>query len=136
MGEMAAVFFGGGAGALCRWALTITGGKAIAAAGWERDAVAMITLAINLTGCFAMGIAYGIFVRSTPSPALRLLIATGFLGGYTTFSTYALELVTALREGRAGAALAFALSANIGGILLVALGIAVGDAVARAIHAY
>ncbi len=132
MVETAAVFFGGGIGALCRWALTTAGGKVITAGGYGRDAIALITLAINLAGCLAMGVAYGIFTRTSPFPALRLLIATGFLGGFTTFSTYALELVTALRGGRPGAAVAIALAANLAGILMVALGVAVGDSAARA----
>lgn len=135
MVETAAVFFGGGLGALCRWALTVVGGRAIMDTGLDRDAIALVTLAINLGGCLAMGFAYGVFSRAAPSPGLRLLVATGFLGGFTTFSTYALELVTALREGRPGAAVSVALTANLGGIALVALGIALGDAVARAYRA-
>jgi CrcB protein len=135
MGGIAAVFFGGGLGALCRWALTLAGGRALAAAGCERDAVAVATLVINLAGCLAMGIAYGVFARTTPNPALRLLVATGFLGGFTTFSSYALEAVTAFREGRPQAAIAIALASNIGGIFLVALGIAIGDAAVRTFQA-
>jgi CrcB protein len=133
--KIAAVFMGGGTGALCRWALTLAGGRAIAAAGFERDSVALVTLIVNLIGCFGMGIAYGVFVRTEPSPAFRLMVATGFLGGFTTFSTYALELVTALREGRFAAGAVFALASTIGGILLVTLGFAIGDAAARAAHA-
>jgi CrcB protein len=79
-----------------------------------------------------MGFAYGVFSRTAPAPGLRLFVATGFLGGFTTFSTYALELVTALREGRPAAAVAIAVAANLGGILLVAFGIALGDSAARA----
>lgn len=51
------------------------------------------TFAINLSGCFLMGIVATATTKfSVLSPELRLLLTTGFLGAYTTFSTYGLDL--------------------------------------------
>jgi CrcB protein len=58
------------------------------------------TLAANLGGGFMIGIAFAFF-SSNPalSPAWRLLVITGFLGGLTTFSTFSLESMTLLQSG-------------------------------------
>lgn len=59
------------------------------------------TFFINVSGCFVMGFfATFVLVRTEiVSPELRLLIGTGFLGAYTTFSTYGLETWMLLRSG-------------------------------------
>ena len=58
------------------------------------------TLAVNVTGSFLLGVLYVLSVeRSAISPELRLIIAVGFLGSLTTFSTFSLETVNLLREG-------------------------------------
>jgi CrcB protein len=50
------------------------------------------TLVVNVTGCFLIGILMTLFVgRGDPNPNLRLLLVTGVLGGYTTFSSFAWE---------------------------------------------
>jgi CrcB protein len=50
------------------------------------------TLVVNVTGCFLIGILMSLFVaRGDPNPNLRLLLVTGVLGGYTTFSSFAWE---------------------------------------------
>lgn len=47
------------------------------------------TLAVNLAGCLLIGILYGLFDRGTAaSPELRLFLAVGLCGGFTTFSTF------------------------------------------------
>jgi len=132
------VFIGGGAGALARYILTLTGKRMVellgsalrlssgAANSLMANAIAFSTLVINLIGCFVIGLAFGAFERRLPSPELRLFVMTGFLGGFTTFSTFALEFSTALRTGRPGSALAVALIANLGGIALVLAGSALG----------
>jgi CrcB protein len=52
---------------------------------------------VNITGCFLIGILMSLFVaRGDPNPSLRLLLVTGVLGGYTTFSSFALESFEAI----------------------------------------
>jgi len=58
------------------------------------------TLGVNIIGCFLIGIIYGLGNRGNIlSPELRLLTATGFCGGYTTFSSFAYENINMLQDG-------------------------------------
>src|ERR1700733_3260121 len=58
------------------------------------------TVVVNVTGCFLIGVLMTIFVqRADPNPNLRLLLVTGVLGGYTTFSSFAWESFEAIDEG-------------------------------------
>jgi len=55
------------------------------------------TLVVNVTGCFLIGILMSLFVaHADPNPNLRLLLVTGVLGGYTTFSSFAWESFEAI----------------------------------------
>ncbi len=58
------------------------------------------TLAVNVTGCLAIGLLAGIAeTRHVFSPGARLLLFTGLLGGFTTFSAFGFETVFLAREG-------------------------------------
>jgi CrcB protein len=58
------------------------------------------TFAVNLAGCFLIGIIYAASEKTTVlSPQTRLLLITGFCGGFTTFSTFAFENMNLLRSG-------------------------------------
>jgi len=58
------------------------------------------TLSVNIIGCFLIGIIYALADRGNIlSPAMRLFLATGFCGGYTTFSSFAYENISLMREG-------------------------------------
>ena len=80
------------------------------------------TLAINVSGCLLAGAAVGAIVDRWHEPTwLTVGIVTGFLGAYTTFSTFAYETHDLIVEGRVGVAGANALgsvAAGIGGIYL------------------
>ena len=64
------------------------------------------TFTINVTGSFAIGFLTMTLARWVPHPHLRLMILTGFLGGYTTFSTYAFESAVLWERGARRLALA------------------------------
>ena len=87
------------------------------------------TYLINITGCFAMGLVAGLAGNGSLSPSTRLFLATGVLGGFTTFSAFGLEAQGLLSNGRAGAALAYVL----GQVVLGLLGVVMGLAIARRI---
>lgn len=58
------------------------------------------TFTVNLIGCFLIGVIYAASEKtSVLSPQVRLLLITGFCGGFTTFSTFAFENMTLLRSG-------------------------------------
>ncbi len=57
------------------------------------------TVVVNVTGCFLIGILMSVFVaRADSNPNLRLLLVTGVLGGYTTFSSFAWESFEAVEK--------------------------------------
>jgi CrcB protein len=87
------------------------------------------TLAVNLVGCFAAGFLFHVFEDVVVQPDLRLAVFTGFLGGFTTFSAYALQTFTLTSDKLLSlAALNLAVS-NVAGLFLVWIGAAVSRAV-------
>ena len=110
----------GGAGALARWALATAVARRFAAAGWFPYG----TLAVNLSGTFALGLLVGLALHGD---ALTLA-GGGLLGSYTTFSTWMLDSER-LAEAERGRALAINLAGSLLlGLAAVALGRALGGA--------
>ena len=106
------VVLGGAAGAMARFGL----------GGWvhaRRPHFPYATLAINVTGAFLLGVALPLLAAH---PVLRALVATGFLGAYTTFSTFSLETVLLLQSGQRRQAAAYVASSIVLGVVASALG--------------
>jgi CrcB protein len=73
---------------------------------------------VNVTGAFLIGIVFAILTdHAVDNPFWRQLIVIGFLGGYTTFSSYTIEAVTMMQDGRWLPALGYILGSNVLGLL-------------------
>jgi len=109
---------GGGAGAVSRYWLSLT------AASLFGTSFPYGTLIVNLIGCFLIGFTVALAERNLfVGPSFRLFFVTGYLGGLTTFSTFALESVGALRAAAYPLAVANLLFNNVIGFVLVLAGI-------------
>ncbi len=88
------------------------------------------TLAINLSACLIIGLSMEIMNRHTDfNPALRYLIPIGFIGAYSTFSTFEWEIFSSLNSGAFWVAILYVATSLVFGLIAVALGAAVGRAV-------
>ncbi|TPG55117.1 fluoride efflux transporter CrcB [Sphingomonas glacialis] len=81
------------------------------------------TLTVNIVGGFAMGLLAGILARHAASESWHLLLGVGVLGGFTTFSTFALDVVTLAQRGDMATALGYTLASVVGSIVAVFLGL-------------
>ncbi|NML15357.1 fluoride efflux transporter CrcB [Azohydromonas caseinilytica] len=112
--QVLAVALGAGAGAVLRWlaALWLNGAWAGFALG---------TLLVNCLGGLLIGVSLEVFARA-PNELLRLLLVTGFLGGFTTFSAFSAESLSLLQAGRWPMALAHSFAHVAGALACCALG--------------
>ncbi|KMY52373.1 membrane protein [Peribacillus loiseleuriae] len=110
-----AVMLGGFFGAVCRYAL----GEWIP----TTNGFPLGTLLINLIGCIFLGW-FLTFVsqKKTIRPEFTLIIGTGFIGSFTTFSTFSVETIHLFQEGLVFLALLYILTTTILGLLLAYLG--------------
>ncbi len=85
------------------------------------------TLLINLSGSFMLGLIVSMSMENfIIDPRLRLLLTIGFLGSYTTFSTYAYESIALISQGQWGLGLFNLLGSSLLGALFAILGIWLG----------
>lgn len=84
------------------------------------------TLVVNVVGCFLAGFLFHLmYERLLINEVLRTAIMIGFLGGFTTFSSFGLQTFTLLRDGEIGLATVNVLASNIAGLLTVWAGYSV-----------
>jgi fluoride exporter len=106
------IFLGGGLGSVCRY---------LAGLSVQRQFITPFpagTFVVNITGCFIIGLLYGLANRyAWLTVEWRLFLITGICGGYTTFSSFSWESVTLIRQGNYGYFLLYVLLSMVIGLL-------------------
>ena len=120
MNVAVAVAVGGAVGALARYwmtaAVTVVAGNRFP---WG-------TLSVNVLGALLMGVLYVVVDERTPaSGPWRALLITGGLGAFTTFSTFSIDALLLLQNGRVVSAVAYVLTSVVVCLLAVAVGMSV-----------
>jgi CrcB protein len=115
--------FAGFAGAISRYGVE----------GWVSDRTKTSfpwgTLVVNASGCFVLGLIFAVLTeRFLPHPALRSALTVGFLGAYTTFSTFAFETVRLAEDGAWLFAAANVSASLLSGLVAVYAGLRLGRA--------
>jgi len=111
------VFIGGGIGAALRHGVNRL------AMGWFGTGFPAGTMVVNVAGSLLMGLLISVLAEGPPaSQGVRLFLATGVLGGFTTFSAFSLDALTLWERGQPGVAAAYVL----GSVLLSLMAIAAG----------
>jgi CrcB protein len=81
------------------------------------------TVVVNITGAFALGFLTGLFLYQGLAPDARVIVGTGFLGAYTTFSSFSYETIGLLRDNASVAALVNALGSVAVGLVAATAGL-------------
>jgi fluoride exporter len=122
--QILTVAVGGAVGSVCRF---LTGVAVTRLAG---PAFPWGTLTVNVVGSFAIGFLTELVARKlNASMEIRLLIVVGFLGGFTTFSSFSLDTMALIERGATAAALSYVLASVVISLLATFGGLAFGRAV-------
>lgn len=118
MQNLILVMIGGGIGAGLRH---LVNGAALRLAG---PGLPWGTMAINISGSFAMGLLVAVLARrSGDTNAVRLFIATGVLGGFTTFSAFSLDFATLWERGASSQAFGYVAVSVLGSLAAIFAGL-------------
>lgn len=116
MQQLILVGAGGFAGAIARYLVSLAMTRV-------SESFPLGTLTINVVGSFLIGfLAVAIGERGWVAPTAGLALTTGFLGAFTTFSTFSLELLRLWSSGQSGTALVYAFGSVVLGLVAVWLG--------------
>jgi CrcB protein len=119
-GTLAAVFLGGAAGTLARYLVAAHHPAGAGSFPW-------VTLVVNLSGSLAIGFLVPLTEHlSHRSPSVRPLLMIGFLGGWTTYSTLAVDAMLLGKAGDVATCLGYLVATVAGGLALVVAGHAAG----------
>jgi len=113
MSSLLYVFLGGGLGSLCRYGIS----KA-----WDTSHLHYGTLVANVISCLILGLLIGMTSQEMLKSEQKLLLMTGFCGGFSTFSTFSGELVQLYQGGNAIAAGTYMLISIVAGIACILIG--------------
>jgi CrcB protein len=80
------------------------------------------TLGVNILGCFTIGLVFALSERTNMSPEVRLFLATGICGGFTTFSAFSNETFSLMRDGQLLYASAYITTSVLFGVLATFFG--------------
>lgn len=105
------VFVGSGLGGITRYGIA----RVLTPVALERGELPWATLLANVLACIVLGVGIGLAGKEILSKSAQLLLLTGFCGGFSTFSTFALELVVLGEEGHVGVALLYIALSLVGG---------------------
>ena len=96
----------------------------VASLRWLGPGFPWSTLAVNIVGCFAMGVLIELIARRFgASQEMRLFIATGILGGFTTFSAFSLDAAVLWERGAHGVAALYVSASVIGALAALFAGL-------------
>ena len=109
------VFLGGGAGSLCRYAIALFLKK-------QAFAFPAATLLANVLACLILGFLFAFAANGKLSETQKLLLMTGFCGGFSTFSTFSAETFALIQDGN----MMFALLNILLSVAICLIGIYIG----------
>jgi fluoride exporter len=92
------------------------------------------TLTVNLAGSFLAGLVWGLSTETTMKPETRIFLLVGFMGGFTTFSSYALESYNFFNNGEIKNALINILVNNLGSLVLVIAGVILAKSISKGLR--
>lgn len=125
MEKILAVAFGGAIGSTARYAVALTAAR-FAALNFPLG-----TFSVNILGSFLIGFCWSFFDKMHVSNEFRLFLFTGFLGGFTTFSTFTRETVQFIKADEPMHAMSYLFISNVVGVAAVFLGFYLSNRILR-----
>ena len=107
---------GGALGTFLRYTVVEYGSR------WNSSSFPIGTLLVNLIGSFLIGFSWGLLGKEEVRPETKAFLFIGLFGGFTTFSSFALENFHLIRGGEFRTAITYLTISNVGGIVLVFAG--------------
>ena len=122
------IFIGGGLGSICRYFISSITNQHF------NNIFPFGTLSVNLIGSFLIGLFFQLFQNIIVPIEIRIFILIGFLGGFTTFSSFSLESINLLRDGEYRYFLFNVILNNIACLLFSIIGIYLGKLITKSIR--
>ncbi len=119
------VAIGGAIGSCLRYGIGLINGV--------EDTKGLGTFIVNVAGCFVIGALFSIASRWDISEYYRVFLFVGLLGGFTTFSSYALDILSMSQQGEYLNAILYFLLTNILGIIAALIGMSFVNIIAKSI---